>query len=153
MLNNVNVMGRLTTDPELKRTQSGVAVVTFSIACDRDYKSQDGERGTDFIRCMAWRNTAEFISKYFAKGRMMVASGRLQVDNYTDKDGNKRTSTQVVIENAYFGDSKRDGDGGNAGANTNARASGSAQQAQQSAPAASTQQFMELDDEDGDLPF
>ena len=113
MLNHIVLMGRLTRDPELRRTGSGVAVASFSIAVDRDFGSREtGEKETDFIDIVAWRNTAEFVSKYFAKGRMAVVSGRLQIRNWTDKEGNKRRSAEVVADNIYFGDSKRDGDAG-----------------------------------------
>lgn len=107
MLNHVNLMGRLTKDPEIRRTESGIPVASFSIACDRDFSNKStGEKETDFFNVVAWRNTAEFISKYFAKGRMIVISGRLQVRSWQDKDGNKRTTTEVIAENCYFGDSK-----------------------------------------------
>lgn len=112
MLNHIVIMGRLTRDPELRRTASGIAVASFSLAVDRDYKPENGERETDFIDIVAWRSTAEFVQKYFAKGRMAVVSGRLQIRPWTDKDGNKRRSAEVVADNVYFGDSKRDGDGG-----------------------------------------
>ena len=92
MLNRIVIMGRLVRDPELRRTQSGIAVTSFRIACDRDFKSQNGEKGTDWIDVVAWRQTAEFVSKYFAKGRMAVVEGRLQSRDWTDKDGNKRTA-------------------------------------------------------------
>ena len=108
MLNRIVLMGRLTRDPELRRTQSGTAVVSFSIACDRDYAAQGAEKETDFVDIVAWRNTAEFVSKYFTKGRMAVVSGRLQIRNWQDKEGNKRRSAEVVADNVYFGDSKRD---------------------------------------------
>ena len=109
MLNHIVVMGRLTRDPELRTTQSGVSVVSFSLAVDRDYQSRDGgERQTDFIDIVAWRSTAEFVSKYFAKGRMAVVSGRLQIRDWTDKEGGKRRSAEIVADNVYFGDSKRD---------------------------------------------
>lgn len=108
MLNKVIVMGRLVRDPELRRTNSGTAVASFTIACDRDFKSDGGEREADFIECVAWRNTAEFVSKYFAKGRMAVVSGRLQTRNWTSKEGNKRKATEIVAESVYFGDSKRE---------------------------------------------
>ena len=113
MLNHIVLMGRLTRDPELRRTGSGVAVASFRLAVARDFGSKDagGEKETDFIDIVAWRSTAEFVSKYFTKGRMAVVSGRLQMRNWTDKDGNKRTSAEVVADNIYFGDSKRDGDG------------------------------------------
>ena len=107
MLNEIVLMGRLTRDPELRRTGSGTAVTSFSLAVDRDFKGQDGERETDFIDIVAWRNTAEFVSKYFSKGRMAVVKGRLQVRDWTDKDGAKRRSTEVLAESVYFGDSRR----------------------------------------------
>lgn len=111
MLNKIIIMGRLAHTPELKHTASGTTYTQFSLAVDRDFKDkQSGEKVTDWIDLVAWSNTAEFICKYFAKGRMMVASGRLQTESYTDKQGNKRKSTKVVVENAYFGDSKRNGD-------------------------------------------
>ena len=110
MLNHIVVMGRLTADPELRRTQSGTAVTSFTLAVDRDFKAENGERETDFIPCVAWRGTAEFVQKYFSKGRMAVVSGRLQIRSWTDKDGNKRKAAEIVAENVYFGDSKRDGD-------------------------------------------
>lgn len=108
MLNKVIVMGRLVRNPELRRTNSGTAVASFTIACNRDFKSDGGERESDFIECVAWRNTAEFVSKYFTKGRMSVVSGRLQTRNWTDKEGNKRKATEIVAESVYFGDSKRE---------------------------------------------
>ena len=108
MLNTVTIMGRLVRDPELRRTGSGVAVTSFTLAVDRDYNPKDGgEKETDFIDCIAWRGTGEFVSKYFAKGSMIVVSGRLQVRNWTDKDGSKRRSTEVVAENVYFGEAKK----------------------------------------------
>lgn len=108
MLNHIVIMGRLTRDPELKTTNSGIPVVSFSIAVDRDFADKEsGERGVDFIDVTAWRHTAEFVSRYFTKGRMAVISGRLQTRNWTDKDGNKRKSVEIVAENVYFGDSKR----------------------------------------------
>ena len=112
MLNRVVLMGRLTRDPELRRTQSGTAVASFSLAVDRDFKSQSGEKETDFIDIVAWRNTAEFVSKYFAKGRMAVVEGRLQIREWKDRDGNNRRTAEVVADNVYFGDSKRDGQSG-----------------------------------------
>lgn len=108
MLNRIILMGRLTRDPELRRTGSGTAVTSFSLAVDRDYKSQDGEKETDFIDIVVWRTTAEFVSKYFTKGRMAVVEGRLQIRDWTDKDRNKRRSAEVVADNVYFADSKRD---------------------------------------------
>ena len=110
MLNHITIMGRLTRDPELRRTGSGTAVASFTLAVDRDYAASKEERETDFIDCVAWRQTGEFVSKYFAKGRMAVVSGRLQIRSWTDKDGNKRRSAEVVADNVYFGDSKRDED-------------------------------------------
>ena len=110
MLNKIFLMGRLTRDPELRRTNSGTAVTTFSLAVDRDFKGQNGEKETDFIDVVAWRSTAEFVSKYFTKGRMAVVEGRLQIRDWTDKDGGKRRSAEVIADNVYFGDSKRDGD-------------------------------------------
>lgn len=107
MLNKIILMGRLTRDPELRRTQSGTPVVSFSLAVDRDFKDQSGERETDFIDVVAWRSTAEFVSKYFSKGRMAVVEGRLQIRDWTDKDGAKRRSTEVLAESVYFGDSKK----------------------------------------------
>lgn len=109
MLNRIIVMGRMTRDPELRRTNSGTAVASFTVAVDRDFKSQSGEKETDFIDVVAWRNTAEFVSKYFSKGRMAVVEGRLQLRDWTDKDGNKRRSAEIVADSVYFGDSKRDG--------------------------------------------
>ena len=118
MLNHITIMGRLTRDPELRRTGSGIAVASFTVAVDRDFgKNENGEKETDFIDCVAWRNTAEFISKYATKGRMVAVSGRLQIRGWTDKEGNKRRSAEVVADNVYFGESKRSGDsnyGGNA---------------------------------------
>ena len=109
-LNIIVLQGRLVRDPEMRTTQSGVAVASFTLAVDRDFGGRDGgEKQTDFIDCTAWRHTAEFVSKYFSKGRMAVVSGRLQIDNYTDNDGNKRKSAKVVADNIYFGDSKKDG--------------------------------------------
>ena len=107
MLNHITVMGRLTRDPELRRTQSGTSVASFSIACDRDFKDKStGERTTDFIDIVAWRATGEFVSKYFSQGRMAVVSGRLQMRDWTDKEGNKRRSAEIIADSVYFGDSK-----------------------------------------------
>ena len=108
MLNNVIIMGRLTRDPELRRTQGGTAVTSFTMAVDRDFKSQSGEKETDFIDVVAWRNTGEFAAKYLAKGRMAAVEGRIQVRDWQDKDGNRRKSVEVVADNVYFADSKRD---------------------------------------------
>ena len=106
MLNKVFIMGRLARDPELRRTQNGTAVASFTLAVDRDYKGASGERETDWIDCVAWRQAGEFVSRYFTKGRMAVVEGKLQIRDWTDKDGNKRRNTEVLVENIYFGDSK-----------------------------------------------
>lgn len=108
MLNHITIMGRMTKDPELRRTNSGVAVASFTLAVDRNFARDGGEKETDFIDCVAWKNTAEFVSKYFSKGRMAVVSGRLQIRGWTDKDGNKRRNAEIVADNVYFGDSKKD---------------------------------------------
>ena len=144
MLNKIIIMGRLTRDPELRRTASSTAVAGFTLAVDRDFKSQNGEKSTDFIDVVAWRNTAEFVAKYFTKGRMAVVEGRLQIRDWKDKDGNNRRSAEVVAENVYFGDSKRDG----APAGDYAAPMGG-----YSAPVSTTSSFSEIEDEDGDLPF
>ena len=152
MLNKIILMGRLTRDPELRRTQSGSAVTSFSLAVERDFKSQSGEKETDFIDVVAWRSTAEFVAKYFSKGRMAVVEGRLQIRDWTDKDGNKRRTAEVVADNIYFGDSKRDGNGGgyNDGPSYSAPVY-SAPVGGYAAPVGGD--FAEIDDEDGDLPF
>lgn len=166
MLNKIIVMGRLTRDPELRRTQSGLAVTSFSIACDRDFKSQSGEKETDFIDVVAWRNTAEFVSKYFSKGRMAVVEGRLQIRAWTDQTGNKRRSAEVVADNVYFGDSKRE----NAADNGYGAApyGGGYQPSYGAAPGgygtnpsnypasdygSPAGEFTQIDDDDGELPF
>lgn len=131
MLNKVFLMGRLTRDPELRHTQTGVSVVSFSLAVDRDYKDQSGARQTDFVDVQAWRQTADFVSRYFAKGRMAVVEGRLEIRDWTDREGNKRRSTVVVADSVYFGDSKKD-----------------------VAPASAQQtEFTDLGDDGGELPF
>lgn len=113
MLNHITIMGRLTRDPELRRTGSGVAVASFTVAVDRDFADkQSGEKETDFIECVAWRQTGEFVSKHFTKGRMIVVSGRLQIRKWTDKDGNKRSTAEIVADNCYFGDSKSNDNSG-----------------------------------------
>ena len=146
MLNHIVIMGRLTRDPELRRTGSGIAVTSFTVAVDRDFgKNENGERETDFIDCVAWRQTGEFVSKYFTKGRMAVVSGRLQIRGWTDKDGNKRRTAEVVADNVYFGDSRRDGD---SSAPMAAPAEFTGYTA--SAPASD---FAMLDDDDAQLPF
>lgn len=109
MLNRVTVMGRLTRDPELRRTQSGTSVTSFSVAVERNYKGENGEKTTDFFDVVAWRTTAEFVCKYFGKGRMIVVDGQLQSRKWTDKNGNNRTSVEILADNCYFGDSKSDG--------------------------------------------
>lgn len=115
MLNHIVLMGRLTRDPELKRTASGTAVASFSIAVDRDFPNKEtGEKETDFIDIVAWRSTAEFAEKYFSKGRAVVVSGRLQIRGWTDNEGNKRRTAEVVADNLYFADSKRDDAAGSA---------------------------------------
>ena len=160
MLNRIVLMGRLTRDPELRRTQSGTAVVSFSIACDRDYAAQGAERETDFIDIVAWRGTAEFVEKYFSKGRLIVVGGRLQIRNWQDKEGNKRRSAEVVADNVYFGDSKRDSaDGGFNQSQGYAQSFNQipqqpqpAYQAPQNVSAAPSD-FSMLSDDDPDLPF
>ena len=112
MLNKVVLMGRLTKDPEMRYTQAQTAVTSFSLAVERDAKSRDGDKEVDYINCVAWRNTAEFVEKYFRKGSMAVVAGRLQIRNWQDKDGNNRQSAEVVVDNIYFGDSKRSDDSG-----------------------------------------
>ena len=171
MLNHITIMGRLVRDPELRRTGSGVAVASFTVAVDRDFGGRDGgEKETDFIDCVAWRQTGEFVSKYFTKGRMIVVSGRLQIRSWTDKDGNKRRTAEVVADNCYFGDSKRE-EGGSYGGNTyggnayggngygNNNYGGNAYNAPApsyggySAPAAPASDFAMLEDDDAQLPF
>ncbi len=170
MLNHIVIMGRLTRDPELRRTSSGIAVASFTLAVDRDFASRDGgERETDFIDCVAWRQTGEFVSKYFAKGRMAVVSGRLQIRNWTDKEGNKRRSAEVVADNVYFGESKRDSEGGSSyGGNTyggnsyggnsygggnNGYGNSGSNYGGYAAPAAPASDFAMLEDDDAQLPF
>lgn len=111
MLNRVTLAGRLVADPELKHTQTGTAVISIRIAVDRDFRDSDGNRKADFITVVAWRQTAEFIAQYFAKGRMIVVDGKIQVMDYTDKDGNRRNKTEVKADSVYFGDSKKEADG------------------------------------------
>ena len=150
MLNKIFLMGRLTRDPELRRTQSGTAVTSFSLAVDRDFKSQNGEKETDFIDIVAWRSTAEFVSKYFTKGRMAVVEGRLQIRDWTDRDGAKRRTAEVIADNVYFGDSRRDSaEGGYAPAPAYGAPAGRGY----SAPAGGHSDFAEIGEEDGDLPF
>ena len=161
MLNHIAIMGRLTRDPELRRTGSGIAVASFTVAVDRDFASREsGERETDFIDCVAWRQTGEFVSKYFTKGSMAVVSGRLQIRGWTDKDGNKRRTAEVVADNVYFGESRRGSDNGNSsyGGNTyGGNSYGSAPAPAfggYSAPASNpASDFAMLDDDDAQLPF
>uniref|UniRef100_UPI003FEDE5BA single-stranded DNA-binding protein n=1 Tax=Candidatus Limivicinus sp. TaxID=3030905 RepID=UPI003FEDE5BA len=153
MLNHITIMGRLTRDPELRYTQSQTPVASFTLAVDRDFGSRDGgEKQTDFIDCVAWRQTAEFVSKYFMKGSMAVVSGRLQIRDWTDRDGGKRRSAEVVVDNMYFGESRRrDGDSGDSRSSSYSSYGNSGSAGKSSAPAASA--FAELDDGDGELPF
>lgn len=138
MLNKIFLMGRLTRDPELRRTQNGTPVAGFSLAVDRDYKNADGTKETDFIEVVAWRSSAEFVSKYFTKGRMAVVEGRLQIRDWQDKDGNKRRSAEVVADSVYFGDSRSDNSGRqSAKAPVNVDAEG----------------FANVEDDDSDMPF
>ena len=174
MLNHITIMGRLTRDPELRRTGSGIAVASFTVAVDRDFGGRDGgEKETDFIDCVAWRQTGEFVSKYFTKGRMIVVSGRLQIRSWTDKEGNKRRTAEVVADNCYFGDSKRDSDnsgfyggntygGGNYGGNSygnnnyggyNAPAPAPSYGGYSAPAAAPASDFAMLEDDDAQLPF
>ena len=151
MLNKIFIMGRLTRDPELRRTQSGTAVTSFSLAVDRDFKSQSGEKETDFIDVVAWRSTAEFVAKYFTKGRMAIVEGRLQIRAWQDKEGNNRRSAEVVADNIYFGDSKRDSAGDMGGYSAPAY---TAPAGGYSAPVGGgSSGFAEIDEEDGALPF
>ena len=115
MLNHISIMGRLVADPELRHTTNGTDVASFRIACERDFAKDGDEKKADFFSCVAWRSTAAFVARYFAKGRMIVVDGRLQQREYTDKDGNKRQATEIVADRLYFGDSKKDGDGSGTG--------------------------------------
>ena len=165
MLNRIIIMGRLARDPELRRTQTGTPVASFRLAVDRDFKDKaTGERSTDWIDVVAWRSTAEFVSRFFTKGRMAVVEGRLQMRDWTDKDGNKRTSAEVVADNVYFGESKRrDGDPRDSYGprdsyaprdNYAARDSYGQRDSRDSAPRQpAPSAFAELDDGDGELPF
>mgnify|MGYP002764160079 CR=1 FL=1 len=136
MLNKIFVMGRLTRDPELRRTNNGTAVASFALAVDRDFKNADGSKDTDFIDIVAWRGTAEFASKYFTKGRMAVVEGRLQMRDWQEKNGNNRRSAEIVADNMYFGDSRKDTDTQGMPPRTDVKS-----------------QFVEMDDDDSDLPF
>ena len=149
MLNKIFLMGRLTRDPELRRTQSGTAVASVSLAVDRDFKDKDsGERATDFVDVVAWRSTAEFLSRYFTKGRMAVVEGRLQMRDWMDKDGNKRRTAEVVADQVYFGDSKRDSDGVGSAAPSYGGYKATPEEYRQMEAG-----FAELAEDDGDLPF
>ena len=144
MLNHITIMGRLTRDPELRRTGSGVAVASFTLAVDRDFSGKDGgEKEVDFIDVVAWRQTGEFVSKYFTRGRMAVVSGRLQMRKWTDKEGNKRISAEVLADSVYFGDSKKESSGG--------ASYGGGYSAPTVYPAPG--EFAEINEEDGELPF
>ena len=161
MLNHITIMGRLTRDPELRRTNSGVATASFCLAVDRDHNPKDGgEKETDFIDCVAWRQTAEFVSKYFTKGQMAVVSGRLQIRNWTDKEGNKRRNAEIVADSVYFGDSKKQDQGnpithGQFGPQEaqNPYAETEAVIAKYMAQAAQKSEFAMLEDDDANLPF
>ena len=153
MLNHIVLMGRLTRDPELRYTGSNVPVASVRIAVDRDFgRGEGGERQTDFIDVVAWRQTGEFVSKYFTKGSMIVVSGRLQMRDWTDRDGNKRTSAEVVADNVYFGDSKRRDDGGESARSSYAPRTPS-QESFERASGAARNSFEDLSDDDGELPF
>ena len=152
MLNHITIMGRLTRDPELRRTGSGIAVASFTVAVDRDFGGRDGgEKKPDFIDCVAWHQTGEFISKYFTKGRMIVVDGRLEMRDWNDKEGNKRRSAEVIVNNAYFGESKRS-EGGNA-YGSNSYSAPAPSYGGYSAPSAPANEFAMLDDDDAQLPF
>ncbi len=157
MLNHIVIMGRLTRDPELRRTGSGIAVASFTLAVDRDFPGKEGgEKEVDFIDVVAWRQTGEFVSKYFTKGRMAVVDGRLQIRNYTDKDGNKRKAVEVVADHVYFGDSKKESSGGDTygnsyGGNYGQQSGGFGGYAQPASAPASD--FAMLEDDDASLPF
>ena len=169
MLNHITIMGRLTRDPELRRTGSGIAVASFTVAVDRDFgKNENGEKETDFIDCVAWRQTGEFVSKYFTKGSMIVVSGRLQIRGWTDKDGNKRRTAEVVADNVYFGESKRSSEGNayggnsyggnsyggnNYGGNTYSAPAAPNYGAYSAPASAPASDFAMLDDDDAQLPF
>ena len=161
MLNHITIMGRLTRDPELRRTGNGTAVANFTLAVDRDYNPKDGgEKEVDFIDCIAWRASAEFVSKYFSKGQMAIVSGKLRIRNWTDKEGNKRRNAEVEAESVYFGDSKKSDQGnsvihGQFGpqASQNPYAETEAMIAKYTAQGAQHSEFAMLEDDDGQLPF
>ena len=145
-------MGRLPADPELKQTPNGISVTSFSLAVDRNFTSRGAERQTDFINCVAWRQTAEFISRYFAKGRMIAVEGSLQVRNYVDKNENKRQAVEVVVDQAYFADSKNAAPSSSPAPSYQSAAPAYAPAAPVAFNAGSVEDFQEIDDED-DLPF
>ena len=152
MLNHITIMGRLTRDPELRYTQSQTPVASFTLAVDRDFGNRDGgEKQTDFIDCVAWRSTAEFVNKYFQKGSMAVVSGRLQIRDWTDREGGKRRSAEVVVDNIYFGESRRRDS--SEGSSYDSRSSYSSYEAPRSPSPAPSSPFSDLDDGDGELPF
>lgn len=144
MLNSISIMGRLSSDPQLRRTASGKAVASFSVACERDFKNQ--QTGVDFIECVAWGGTAEMVEKYFHKGQMAVATGRLQLRDWTDKNGQKRRTAEILVNSIYFCGNKESGTQASSGADNGY----SAQAYQATAPAAN---FAELEDDDAELPF
>ena len=148
MLNTICVAGRIVRDIELRRFGDGTPVTSFTIACERDYKDKNNKRETDFIDVVAFKKTAEFVSKYFSKGRMAIISGRLQIRDWTDKEGNKRRSAEVLADNVYFGDSKQDGQRAAAPAGGVTVAPMAAAGVTVTPP-----QFAELEDNDDQLPF
>ena len=153
MLNHIVIMGRLTRDPELRRTGGGIAVASFCVAVDRDFGGKDGgEKETDFIDCTAWRQTGEFVSKYFKKGKMIVVSGRLQIRSWTDKDGNKRRSAEVVADNCYFAESKKDSDSGH-NSYAGAFPETEAMLSHYGAGGVPASDYAMLEDDDAQLPF
>lgn len=162
MLNHIDIMGRLTRDPELRRTGSGIAVANFTVAVDRDFSGQDGSKETDYLDCVAWRQTGEFVSKFFRKGNMIVVSGRLEIRNWTDKDGNKRKTAEINVQNAYFGESKKSSEsngnscgsyGGNAYPEATAAANRYMSQGNYQTPQYPQRDFAMLEDDDSQLPF
>ena len=166
MLNHITIMGRLTRDPELRRTQSGTSVTSFTVAVDRDYTAEGRDRETDFIDCVAWRQGGEFVATYFRKGSMIVVDGRLQSRKWQDREGNNRTSWEINADHCYFGEAKRDGSGqsgtqqgsyGSGGyqapASNPTQSSGQSYRSPNGAVNVTPPTFQELDDDDGDLPF
>ena len=154
MLNHIVIMGRLVRDVELRRTAAGVACANFTVAVDRDFGSQEGQKETDFIDCVAWRQTGEFVSKYFGKGSIIVVSGRLQIRGWTDKDGNKRKTAEIIASNCYFGGSKQESGTQSGGSYGNQSQSGG--YAGYNVPAAvnpGAGDYPELTDDDAQMPF